>query len=364
MQNNYTYSNNLSHGGNIWAKSLEWGIKPQHILDFSASINPLGPSPMAIEAILEYLPMLQHYPDPRAKEFKKALAQYLSIDKKNLLLGNGSIELIYTISQALYKKRIIKLAPSFSEYGRGIINPNIKEISLEAEANFALPVDELVKNIVNNDLIFINNPHNPSGKLFLKDELIDVLKRAKEIGAVLIIDEAFMDFSVDRSQSMLDLINEYHNLIVLGSMTKFFALPGLRLGYAVIANEMKKLLEQRLPPWRVNTLALVAGEASLYDKTYIKKSRDLINNEKGFLYNALSAINTLEIYDSDTNFILINAFKSGKSSEEMQEELKESAILIRNCSSFQGLTPNHFRIAVRRNHENIKLIDRLRCILQ
>ncbi len=344
------------HGGNVWAASQRWGIAPEKFLDYSANINPLGPSPKGIEAIKENLDSLRHYPEPTGDSFKETLGGFLSVTKDNLVLGNGGAELIYLVGRMFYKGRIILLAPTFSEYGEGIENPNIIKVNLKAEEKFQLPTDEILNKMQEDDLIFIGNPNNPTGNIFPREELLKIIKKAQTLKATVVIDEAFIDFLGDDSYSVRYWVEDYSSLIVVGSLTKFFAIPALRLGYAVAAKETIKRMENLLPTWRINTFALKVGEASLKDNDYIKRTLDLIKVEREFLTNSLNEISGLKVYPSVANYILIDGQETGITSEELQERLGPEGILIRKCSSYCNLSSYYFRIAVRNRDENIKLL--------
>ncbi|QGU00261.1 L-threonine 3-O-phosphate decarboxylase [Candidatus Syntrophocurvum alkaliphilum] len=362
MNNNL--EKNLSHGGNVWKAAEELGVKVHDIIDFSASINPLGPPTYAIEAIQNYLRLTEHYPEPSGKEFKLTLKKHLEIDPNNIVLGNGSMELIYLISRLFYKRRILTLAPSFSAYGKGINNPQIIRIPLDNNKNFKLPIGDLISNIQQNDLIFIANPNNPTGNVFKREDLLHILQTAAKLQAILVIDEAFMDFVTEQNESLKDLVYKYDNLIILRSITKFFALPGLRLGYAIASEEIISLMEDILPPWRVNTLALAAGKASIEDYEYIEKSHKLIKQEKEYLQTQLENLKELKVYPSTANFLLIEILNSNITANSLQQHIKNNSILIRDCSSFPGLSPYYFRIAVKSRIYNEKLIEQMRCIFK
>jgi threonine-phosphate decarboxylase len=353
-----------THGGNVWAASKKWGILPEEFLDYSANINPLGPSPEGIRAIQGSLQLLIHYPEPTGEKLKIALGQYLQLSPKNLVLGNGGSELIYLMGRMFGQKRVLRLAPGFSEYGEGIENPEICEISLEARQQFRIPTQEIISHIQTDDLIFLGNPNNPTGTLFPRSELLEVVKQAEKMKAVVVVDEAFMDFVGDRSISLRELARENERLIVIGSLTKFFAIPALRLGYAVATAKNALKMEQLLPPWRINTLAEAAAVASLKDLEYIAETIRLIKEERPFLMAGLSQISGLDTYPSACNFILIDVERTGCSSVELQQRLGPEGVLIRECGSFNNLSPYYFRVAVKTRQENQRLLNVLQKVLE
>ncbi|KUO49761.1 MAG: hypothetical protein APF76_00505 [Desulfitibacter sp. BRH_c19] len=348
------------HGGNVWAASQRWGIAPENFLDFSANINLLGPSPKAIEVIQDSLGVLSHYPEPTGESFKICLSKFFNINSENIVLGNGGAELIYLVGRIFYKKRILLLAPTFSEYGEGIENPNIIYIGLDSKDSFMLPTNEIIHNMEKNDLIFIGNPNNPTGGIFPKEEIKKILETAVEKSAVVIIDEAFIDFLGDESYSVRYWVNDYPNLIVVGSLTKFFAIPSLRLGYAIAARDTALRMEYLLPTWRINTFALKAGEASINDKEYIQKTLNFVKEEREFLTKGLTSIKGLKVYPGAANYILVDGESLGLTSGELQERLGPYGILIRKCASYYNLSPYYFRLGVKKREENIKLLETLK----
>ncbi len=347
------------HGGDIWTAAEKWGVPMEEILDYSANINPLGPSPRAISAIRDSIPRLTHYPEPTGESCKTALAQYLEVDGSNLVLGNGGSELIYLLGRMFYKGRLVLLAPCFSEYGEGLENTQAVRINLEPREQFRLPLQHIRHILQPGDLIFIGNPNNPSGNLFDKQELLEVAELVDNLGAVMVVDEAFLDFTGNDSFSLRYEATRHPHLIVVGSLTKFFAIPGLRLGYAVANVKHIKRMEYLLPTWRINTLALVAGRASLQDRVYIQKTIAMVAKERRWLTQQLQSLPFLEVFPGESNFLLINAEKSGLTAAEWQQRLGPLGILIRNCSNFHNLSPHYFRVAVKEREQNQRLLKAL-----
>lgn len=349
-QKNRPHASHAYHGGDRGAAQVRWGRQADQFLDFSASINPLGPPPGALQAIRENLQRLEYYPQPDGGALKKVLAETLQLDEGSIVLGNGSTELIYLCAQMFCQNRVIVLAPSFSEYGQGVQNSGMVRIDLNL-SHMRLPLDEIAETLVADDLLFINNPNNPTGNLFPREELLQLLDLVNARSAKLVLDESFIDFVEDRSASLREVSGQ-DNLVILGSLTKFFALPGLRIGYALSSQANIRQMGKMLPPWRINTLALLAGEAALQDKDYSKKTHQLITVERAFMQDGLSQIEGLKVYPSQANFILIDARGRGISAADLQARLGPEGILIRDCSDFYHLSPYHVRLAVRSHREN------------
>lgn len=348
------------HGGNVWKAAQRWGLPIDQILDFSANINPLGPSLKAREAITASLEQLIHYPEPTGDSCKASLADYLGMDGRNLVLGNGASELIYLLGRMFYKRRLLLLAPSFAEYGEGIKDPQVVRIPLQADRQFEFPLKQTIETLKADDVIFIGNPNNPTGNCFKNRDLQELALRAQQIGATMVVDEAFLDFTGDASLSLRHNVEQNHALIVLGSLTKFFAIPGLRLGYAAAAAGHIEQMEFLLPTWRINTPALAAGRVSLTDRDYIDRTVNVVNEERQFLWEQLQTLPYLKVFPAVSNFLLIDGRVSGLTAAQWQQRLGPHGILIRDCSNFENLSPYFFRIAVKRRDQNLRLLKALR----
>ncbi len=346
----------LDHGGNIY-RARE--ISGKDILDFSANINPLGLPPHLKNAIRGNLWSILHYPDPDAKDLTRTIAQYWKIDEENVLVGNGSIELIFLTTQALRPKRVLIPSPTFSEYERSakLVNANITFVRLREKKEFSIGIDHRFADS-GVDSVFLCNPNNPTANLLFKGPE-DILTSFRS--AFIIVDEAFMDFLPDeRDHTSVWEATRNERLIVLRTLTKFFALPGLRLGYLVATKKIVKRVRQFKVPWSVNSLAQVAGVTILNDPEFIERTRNLIARERAFLIDEIGRIGGLKPYPSVTNFLLIKIARGGLTSSDLQLRLLNRGILIRNCGNFRGLDNRFFRIAVRTHGENCRLLKNLR----
>jgi threonine-phosphate decarboxylase len=345
----------FSHGGNIYAVKEKYG---RDVIDFSASINPLG-LPKGVRLVLSRArESIIHYPDPDARSLTKAIAGYLGIRRENILAGNGSIELIYLIARAVKPRTTAIAIPAFSEYERAVRceNSKIDFIKLKEEKNF-MP-DTLCPR--RQDLLFLCNPNNPTGNLIMRDPA--AIKRLKS--GMVVVDESFMDFLDDeRKYTLLKEAAHSRNIIVLRTFTKFFALAGLRIGYLVAHKEIIRKLKAYRISWSVNALSQEAAVAALRDKNYINRTRLLVEKERRFLLKGLNAIEGLRPYPSVANFILVRIEKGRLSAAELKEKLIRRGILIRDCANFRGLNNKYFRIAVRSRAENLKLLAALRQVV-
>jgi len=343
---------NFPHGGNIYAVKR---IFKKEVIDFSANINPLG-LPSRIRGIIyKNFDRFFYYPDPEAENISQKIAKYWGIEKENILIGNGSVELIYLIMSAFSPQTVLIPIPSFSEYERAArnVNARIKFIKLQGKEDFKLNPNQ----IIDSDILFLSNPNNPTGNVILADcQIVEKLPNR-----LIVIDEAFMDFLPDESiYTFIWKAQKSKKVIVLRTFTKFFAMPGLRIGYLVGHKDIIQVLKQYQVPWSVNVIAQQAAEYILGDETYINKTRRLIERERNFLFAEVAKIRNLKPYPSVTNFLLIKIENKNLTSSFLTKKLIGRGFLIRDCANFRGLNNKFIRIAVHSHKENLKLLKALK----
>jgi len=346
---------NQVHGGNIYKIQR---VYKKRVIDFSANINPLNLPGEVTRAIRSNIRAVLHYPDPDSENLTRSIAGHWNIEKENILVGNGSIELIYLIMHAFSPNTVYIPVPSFSEYEQAAksVKSKIRFGPLKEKEGFRLYVSRLPKA----DVLFLCNPNNPTGNLIVKrDEIVD-----KAPNKLVIIDEAFMDFLPDeKKHTFIRKAIKNKRIIVLRSFTKFFALPGLRLGYVVAHRKIINKLRWQQPPWSVNALAQIAGKAILADKGYIRTTRQFIEKERDFLLAQLNKIKKLQPYPSAANFLLVKIHDKNTTSSFLLKELIKKGILIRDCANFKGLGNKFIRVAVRSHKDNLKLLRALKEII-
>ena len=359
---------NFGHGGNVKEICRNYNKDFKEIIDFSANINPLGMPHTVKECIIENLNEIENYPDISYYELKKSISEYENsrlkgnniITSKELILGNGAAEVIYNVVRGINPDKTLILAPTFSEYEEAIesISKEVVIYNLKEEDDFKL-TENILSAIQNDiDMMFICNPNNPTGAIVSKDLIIKILKRAEITHTFVVIDESFLDF-LREDFSIISAINTYRNLIIIKSLTKFFALPGLRIGYGICSNrDIHKNIEKMFPAWNINILADLSARVCLKDKKYIAETIDFMEKERNYLYNELKSINYLKVYEPSVNFLF---FKTNKYIDLKKELLKKN-ILIRSCSNYHGLDERYFRIAVRKHEQNIYVLNALKSI--
>ena len=347
------------HGGNLtWAAKVA-GCPVSSIKDFSASINPWGIPQTVITAIEEDIPRLIAYPNPEYPRLKSCLAKECGVSAEYILPGNGSAELLTWAAIEMAQQEVTYLiAPAFGDYYRSLRAFNAKIKTLTGELPFGELKTLISGKIEPNSALIINNPHNPTGKLWQKSEIVPFLKQF----ALIVVDEAFMDFLLpSQQQSLIDLVPDYPNLIVLRSLTKFYSLPGLRIGYAVTNPERIQQWQQRRDPWSVNTLAATAAITALKDRDFQQDTWNWLAPARESLFQGLNKIEGLQALPSAANFLLV---KSKISVPILQEKLlQQYRIYIRDCLSFAELGDRSFRVAVRTPSENQLLLAALKSVI-
>jgi L-threonine-O-3-phosphate decarboxylase len=360
------------HGGNrLWAARLA-GRSPHAILDFSASINPLGPPATAIAAIQTALIDVKAYPDPEYGQLCKILAQHHQISADWVLPGNGSAELLtWACRELAALSGTCLLTPAFGDYSRalqafdGVVYacPLFNDRGNEQQS-FAIAkplldlsrvLDPLIGQLPTQSYgLLLNNPHNPTGWLFSAETIVPYLERF----ALIVIDEAFMDFlPLAQQQSLIDQVQRYSNLIILRSLTKFYSLPGLRLGYAIAHPDQIQRWQQWRDPWPVNVLAAAAGVSVVQDTCFQRQTWEWLAATQPQMFQGLSALPGLSPYPSSANFFLVRSNASVKALQ--QQLLQTQGILIRDCLSFPELGDRYFRVAIRTDAENARLLASL-----
>jgi len=345
-----------THGGLDYAELEKLGIAPGEVLDFSANLNPFGPPQAVVDSLSQA--NIAQYPDSAATDLKRALAEALGLSPGNILVGSGSTELIRMAALAYFKPGdpVLIITPTFGEYEIAcrIAGASITEQRLSPEKDFRLEVNDTIELIRKHrpSGIFITNPNNPTSRYLSRNAIERILVNSQE--SLLILDEAYLTF-VDNSWSSLDMIDR-GNLLILRSMTKDYALAGLRLGYGVAQESIIDTLSRILPPWNVNAVAQQAGIIALKEHDYVNQSQAKIKEAKEYLITGLTRLG-LPPLPSEAGFFLVKV----NDSREFRHRLLAQKMLVRDCTSF-GL-PGFIRIAPRTMPECrqlIKAIEKIR----
>jgi L-threonine-O-3-phosphate decarboxylase len=356
------------HGAEVLVAAEESGFKPEKILDFSSSVNPLGPSKKALEAAKNSFSQIASYPDSNSNELRQVIAGHFGgISKGNVVVGNGSTELMYLFAEAFLKKGDVAVipAPTFGEYESAVRKTGETPKFVRLDENFNVEAEAFEREMAGAKIVFLCNPNNPTSILIPTKTLTDIIEKALEQDSLVFLDEDFLEFvENEKALSMISNIKKYPNLFILRSFTKIFGLTGLRVGYGIASNEIIDVLLCAKIPWNVNCLAQAAAVAALKDEEHLRVTRELIKKEKARLLDELGAFKSFKIFPPDANFFFIDIRKSGLTATELKNKMLSQGILIRDCTSFRALDKYYIRVAVKTREENERLIEALKRIVK
>lgn len=349
----------LVHGGNVYEIASQLQCSPDAVLDYSASINPLGPPAGLMEEINKYFYRLQHYPDIRNRSLRESLADFHRLDSKHIVVGNGSTELIYWLPKVLGIRKALIVLPTFGEYQKAFELQGVQLTKLVTSPEHAYqPTLEQLQTLVAQvqpEAILLTHPGSPAGTLLsphVKDWLLEKSRREKML---CLVDEVFVDFCED--ESLKEHLTDVSGLVLIRSMTKFYGVPGLRLGYLLTSKAIAERMEHFLPPWSVNTLAQIAGSYCLRQSSYQRQTLELVGRERQKLAKRLEQFAACRVFPGAANYLLVELAATLPSAAELQQHLLAERILVRDCSSFEGLGKQHVRFAVRLPEANERLLN-------
>ncbi|GKS10824.1 threonine-phosphate decarboxylase [Paenibacillus chitinolyticus] len=351
------------HGGDVWTAEEKFGRGREQFLDFSSNMNPFGP-PDAVEEVLRSgWKNIVRYPDPAVRELRGKIAAKYGVPAESVLVGNGAAELIDLIVRVLQPEVTALARPSFSEYEDAVLKTGgrIHGIPLRAEHGFRLQKADAEEALKRSDLLFLGQPNNPTGRL-IPQELLNDLAGS---GHPLILDEAFLDFVPDeKNVTLLRLAAESRHVAVIRSMTKFYAIPGARLGFIVAHPDVISRMSRLQVPWSVNYFAQLIGCAVLEDEAFHAKTISWLQEESPRLAAGLAGLG-LEVTPSDTNYLLCALPEQSPINVRiLQEEMGRRGVLIRDASLFEGLGTRYFRTAVKLRGDNERMLAALSDVLK
>ncbi|WP_174616002.1 threonine-phosphate decarboxylase CobD [Virgibacillus ihumii] len=346
------------HGANAHHlyESLELPM-PDKIIDFSANLNPFGP-PAGIQANWsDWFEKISDFPDPNGKELVQQIAREEGLSEDTILLGNGGAELIALVTRMLAGKRVLLIHPTFSEYGRmcSVAGCEMTSLVLQ-EGDWQLRMEELIPKLAEADAVFLCHPNNPTGIVYSESLMEQIISACHEHNCLLIADEAFYDF-LDNKQSVASLVNKYSNLMVIRSLTKMYAIAGLRLGYLLASPELVRKLKSFQPHWSVNALALEAGKECLLDGKHAAKTRSFISGERERILAVLKKAG-YRVSPSKVNFHLLQDRALDEQLPLFRFLLKKG-IVPRHTANYQGLNGRWMRFAVKQSRQNDILLEAL-----
>ncbi|OMF24821.1 threonine-phosphate decarboxylase [Paenibacillus sp. FSL H8-0548] len=353
------------HGGDLRTAEEAFGIPAQQFVDFSSNMNPLGPPSGVKKALHAYADMIDQYPDPAVRGLRSKLAQRHNIDEQSIVVGNGAAELIDLIVRALQPELTTLAIPCFDEYGDAVrkIGGAVYEIKLAAENHFEwiINAEDVCAAAAAGSLFILGSPNNPTGQLVDPSHIRSLLS----MGAYVVVDEAFMDFVPDESRlSLIQEATQHERLFVIRSMTKFYSIPGIRLGYIVGMPRSLSVLRRLQVPWSVNSLAQLIGESVLEDSEFEERSIRWLQQERPWLTAQLEDIGFV-VNPSAANYLLLRIPKSaGLSASMLQLEMGKRGVLIRDASRFSGLDHTYIRVAIKLREQNVQLVAAFKQCLQ
>lgn len=338
------------HGGDIYGRDIR--------LDFSANTNPMGMPPEVKKEAVKSLEVCDRYPDPYARELTAAISAYHGIPEDYILCGAGAAELIYNYASAGKFAKALVMAPTFLEYELALrrSGTDVMHLDLKEEDGFILD-DSIFRTLDNNRInaLFICNPNNPTGKLADPELMSEILDYTEKAGIRLFLDECFIELAEGRS--MIPELKSHPELIILRAFTKNYGMAGLRLGYVLSSDsEFLRNMSKLTQPWNISTPAQAAGVQALKEKDFIRKSIELIKEERAHLKKGLTELG-LKVIDSDVNYLLF------RGPEDLYDKMLQEGILIRNCDNYRGLCAGWYRIAVRLPEENDELLRTMAKVL-
>ncbi len=343
------------HGGNLDLIEKIYNINKNQIIDFSDNINPLGASSRLKENINNIYDLLNLYPDENYTDLRLSISKYTNCNPNNILVGNGATELISALIKAVNPKNSLIILPTYSEYEKELkkINSNISYFDVLEKDNFKLNINNLISTITENtNLLVFCNPNNPTGYLTQKEDVKKILNHCKKTNTIVLLDETYVEFSKE-STGATSLVESYDNLFVIRGTSKFFAISGLRLGYALTSSTMlKEKVAQTLVPWNVNIVAEYLGQLVFGDVSYIKNSISLCNNEYVKIKNFFDTVDSVQMFESDTNFILFKILSNSFNANDVFDFMIKNNILIRNLTNAKGLSEKYFRICIQKPEHN------------
>jgi threonine-phosphate decarboxylase len=356
-----------AHGGQLRQIAARYKILAERLLDFSANINPAGPPSSVLSAIrraLDEPSILAMYPDLELVELKSAAAEYTGTQQDNIAVANGFVPLLDAALRSLKIKRCLLPVPSFREYRNTLENAgvSITLYHLSSGEDFGYASDAILNALLKHscDAILLANPQNPSGTICDVDTMQKLIQMAARSRIMVLLDEAFIDYSPDGSLTQRSI--EQRNVIVFRSVTKFFAIPGLRVAYAVGPSSNVLAINRFIAPWPIANFASDAVCTAFRDSVYVEESRLANERRRLWLEQELAQLK-VATYPSGANFLLLRFSAEVDVSLLWENLIVEEQIVLRSCANFEGLESGHLRVAVRSELENERMIHSLKRVL-
>ncbi|MHC1635806.1 MAG: pyridoxal phosphate-dependent aminotransferase [Candidatus Methanospirareceae archaeon] len=352
------------HGGDVWGYE---GAE-----DFSSNVNPLGPPAEIEEYVLEAMDKLRFYPEDSSKQLKNAISNHFDIPSKNIIIGSGSVELIRLFPEVFLERgdKVIIPQPTFDEYAFAceLMGACVERFSLSEEEDFKVNFNGLLERIGEDakvKVVFLCNPNNPTSRIERKDKVMELVEECERKGILVFIDEALIDFvDSDKDYSCLQEVESHHNLFIIRSFTKAFAIPGLRVGYGVGSEEIIKYMDRVRLSWNVSSIAQFVASRLLNEcKGHVEKAKGIIKSEKKRIYDRLVEMG-FHTYYPDAHFFFLRIDNLGINGGEFKKRMLRQGILVRDCSSFGGVCHRYTRFCIKTSKDNEKLLRAIEAVIE
>ncbi len=355
------------HGSDLEKIEQFYGISKKDIVSFGANVNPLGISGLLKEKLSDRLDAISTYPDREYKKLRQSIGNYCHTDSRNIIPGNGSTELISLIIRLRRPRKALILGPTYSEYEREIrmAGGTCQYFPLKESDNFIINEEALIDRLGEDiDMLVLCNPNNPTSSAVTALQMEAIVKVCLKFNIFVMIDETYAEFAQDCEKiTAIPLTRQYQNIVVLRGVSKFFASPGLRLGYGVTGNAA--LLEElagKQNPWTVSSLADEAGQLLFSDVNYIRQTKELIDSQRTYIVESLTSMDGIKVYPPHANFILVR-LTNGLTAHQLFETAIRQGLMIRDCSDFPFLDDTYFRFCFMMPSDNDRLLACIRKFL-
>ena len=351
----------LFHGSDIEVIAKKYDMSVDSIIPYGSNVNPMGMSPMAREALLNNVDAISAYPERDYATLREHISNYTKADPANMILGSGTSDLIRLTFETVKPERTLIVGPTYGEYARmaKLAGSEVEIFMLQNLDDFELDINLFVKQLNDTiDMLILCNPNNPTSKLITRGQLDNILNACLSHDIFVMVDEAYIEFVKDTNlATAIPFTRKYDNLIVLRSVSKFFAAPGIRFGYAITANiDFLEAAGNAKTPWNVNTFACIAG-IMFEDEHYINLTKSLIQTERNLIFSAMSSRKTIKVFKPDANFILIKLLKEDQTAGDVFDYCIKQGLMIRDCSDYEGLGNKFVRFCFLKPEQNDKMVN-------
>lgn len=361
--------NSQFHGSDLETIERMYQVPKDQIISFGANVNPLGLPKQLGKRLGARLDVITRYPDREYVHLRRTIAHYVSTKAEYIMVGNGCTELITLFMKTFAPRNVLILGPTYSEYEHAVTQNGGKcqYIYLKESWDFMMDVDYLCEHLTEGpELLIICNPNNPTSSSITPAQMKQIIQRCMELNIFVLIDETYVEFAPKNTPlTAVPLVEEYTNLMILRGTSKFFACPGLRLGYAISSDNLLLLrMKNYQDPWPVNSIADAAAPIMFNDKDFLWKSHSLIDKERIRLKQELSTWKSIKVYDASANFFLVKIVRPNMNSDMVFKHCLRRGLMIRDCSSFSGLDNRFFRFCIMLPTQNNLLLKWLRVLLE